>query len=265
MDRKSVLDSLAATGEERILLANAAERMLAAGQRNIPAVTDFLTGREQALLSRAAEMLGISGTFFFGGAEGAERRVMCCLPDYLDAETYFQGEDSPIRYLRIEIHGNETLTHRDYLGSILGQGIRREKIGDLFVSEHSCDLPVFAELARFLSDNLTTVGRVRVTTREISAGELLVPAQKFEEIHATVSALRLDSILSSGFRLSRSRAQELIHGGKVQLNHLEETKSDRMLSQGDLISARGLGKIRLEAVGGRTKKDRISVTIKRFV
>ena len=46
---------------------------------------------------------------------------------------------------------------------------------------------------------------------------------------------------------------------------LPAEKPDRPVPEGAKISVRGLGKIRLTQVGGKTKKDRISVVIHRYV
>ena len=40
-----------------------------------------------------------------------------------------------------------TLTHKDYLGSILGLGIQRNKIGDLIVEGNNCYAAVHLEIA----------------------------------------------------------------------------------------------------------------------
>ena len=42
-------------------------------------------------------------------------------------------------------------------------------------------------------------------------------------------------------------------------------KPDKPVSEGTKISVRGLGKIKLVKVNGKTKKDRISVVIHRYV
>ena len=86
-----------------------------------------------------------------------------------------------------------------------------------------------------------------------------------KEIRDTVASLRLDSVVASGFRIGRSLAAQYIAAGKASLDGLPVEKPDRPVPEGAKISVRGLGKIRLTQVGGKTKKDRISVVIHRYV
>ena len=44
-----------------------------------------------------------------------------------------------------------------------------------------------------------------------------------------------------------------------------ENLIDKLIDLGAKISVRGLGKIKLSAINGKTKKDRISVTIHRYI
>ena len=86
-----------------------------------------------------------------------------------------------------------------------------------------------------------------------------------KEIRDTMASLRLDSVISSGFRIGRSLACQYVNTGKAAINGLPCEKPDKTISEGDKISVRGLGKIKLERLNGQTKKDRISVTIHRYV
>jgi len=92
-----------------------------------------------------------------------------------------------------------------------------------------------------------------------------IPQVKTKMIRDTVSSLRLDSVVSSAFSISRGKAAEAITAGQVQLNWAVCTKAAAEVEQGDTISLRGLGKCVLEEVGNRTKKDRIFISIKRYL
>lgn len=71
--------------------------------------------------------------------------------------------------------------------------------------------------------------------------------------------------MSSGFGLSRGKASACIKSGKASLNALPCTKPDRTVSEGDVISVRGLGKLELAQVLGTTKKGRTGILIRRYV
>jgi RNA-binding protein YlmH len=80
----------------------------------------------------------------------------------------------------------------------------------------------------------------------------------------TVASLRLDCVLASGLRTSRAKAAEMIREGLVMVEHMPEERVDRLLETGALLSVRGFGRIRLTAVGEKTRKDRLPVTLEIF-
>ena len=64
-----------------------------------------------------------------GGYDSAERQIAAFLPDALLFEWQYPWKC--LKVLPAAPKFAETLTHRDYLGSILGLGIERCKIGDI--------------------------------------------------------------------------------------------------------------------------------------
>ena len=147
----------------------------------------------------------------------------------------------------------------------MGMGIVREKVGDILVSSQSADLIVLDTVAEFLLSSWESAGRARLTVTEIPAAHLHIPAVRCEEVRDTVSSLRLDAVCSTGFRMSRGKAADLIAAGHVQVNWRACTKADKLLSAGDTVSARGFGKFQLAEVGGVTKKGRTAIVVKRYV
>lgn len=79
-----------------------------------------------------------------------------------------------------------------------------------------------------------------------------------------MSSLRLDSIASSAFSMSRGRAAELIRAGKAEVNWRLCDKADHLCRQGDVLTLRGFGKCALTEVGSTTKKGRISIRLERY-
>ena len=261
MDKQKQIAFVAETEDDRYLFSKIYDKLTTAEQRNIPGCTFFLSPREQVLTRR---MLPGYDLHFWGGNAGAERAVCCWLPDYLDEE-WLTGDESPIAAVRTAFYEKDHLTHRDFLGSLMGCGIKRETVGDIYVGTGNCDFLVTAEILPYVLDNLVSAGRTKLHVEQIPLGALSVPQQTVREIRDTVSSLRLDSIVGSGFGMARGKASELIASGKVSLNDLPCMKSDKLLSEGDKISARGFGKIILRQVGGRTKKDRISILLERYI
>ena len=265
MDKQSLISSIAQSPEDTLLLAKIYDRLSAGARRNIPSFTTFLTGREQLLADAMIRRAGLPEMQHFGGVSGAERQVIGYVPDYYDPEEYLLSDEGPIVALRAHISAYDHLEHRDFLGGILAQGIRREVLGDIFVGEDACDFLVLREMSGYLLQNLCSIGRAKVHLEEIPLSAIQVPQQKTKVIRDTVASLRLDSVMASGFSMGRSKAQSFISAGKVQVDHLPVTKADFEVKEGSVISARGLGKIKITAVGGLTKKGRQSITIERYL
>ena len=261
MDRSNI-DKIAHSGEDRLLLAKLWDKINAGIRKNIPANTCFLSPRE---LEMARYLFGQpEGLYAFGGYPEAERKMLIFLPDYLE-ESALMEEDSPVVCLRCTFYLEDSLSHRDFLGALMGAGIGRETVGDICVDKGSCDFFVTAEIAPYILQNFTSAGRTRVHIRQIPLTEASIPAPEVKEIKDTLASLRLDSVISSGFRIGRSLACQYIQTGKAAVDGLPCEKPDKPVAEGMKISVRGLGKIQLAAVGRKTKKDRISVVIHRYV
>ena len=256
------IDKIAHTPEDRMLLAKVWDKITAGMRRNIPASTCFLSPRE---LEMTRFLFGEpEGLTAFGGWDGAERKMLCWLPDYLE-DSSLTEDDSPVVCLRAEFYEGDSPCHRDFLGALMGCGIAREAVGDICVGKGSCDFFVTEEIAPYLLQNFTGAGRVRVRLRRISLNQVSVPEPEVKEIRDTLASLRLDSVISAGFRIGRSLASQYICAGKAAIDGLPCEKPDKIVTEGAKISLRGAGKIKLESVNGQTKKGRISVVIHRYV
>ena len=261
MDKRELIARAAQEPEDRLLLARVLDKFEQRERRNIPASTGFLSPREQTLAVSLLNAAGIrEGYRLDGGYEGAERKVLTFLPDW--------AEEDPeaLAFLRAAFRGADSvLTHRDILGSLMGQGIARERVGDILLSDHSADVVVSPSLAEFLLQNWDSAGRVRLDISPIDREALAIPQTRIKEVRDTVSSLRLDAVASSAFSLSRGKAAELIAAGKVSLDHMPCEKPDKPVAEGAVLTVRGLGKARVAECGKLTKKGRIALRIERYV
>ena len=241
--------------------------------------TDFLTPAEAAEADDVCRGLCAGSDVEWsleGGYEDAERRICVLRPkdpwgDGSPADAWNNGVgaaadpsgDGPICVLRISIpKGSPKLTHRDYLGSLLGLGIERHVTGDILVREDGADAVVLSDMAEYMAQNLTSVGRASVSCEVLDISQLVAGQQLTKEIRDTVASLRLDSVCASAFRTARGKAQDAIKAGLVSVNGRQCLKPDTELSEGDRISCRGKGRAVLAEVGGRTRKDRITITLR---
>lgn len=263
MDKGALLDRLGLAGEDRLVLAKVLDKAGQAESRNIPAATDFLSPQQRAWAQDCLRLAGIPETSYVsqGGYEGAERQILLFLPDWMEPE----NAESPIRCLRASFREDEKPAHRDFLGSLMGMGIVREKVGDILVGPDSADLLVLEGVSDFLLQSWTSAGRTKLRVSAIERSNLHIPAVQRKEVRDTVSSLRLDAVAASAFGLSRGRAAELIAAGRVSLDHAACLKPDKQVGQGAVLTARGLGKAKLIEVGGLTKKGRVGIVIERYL
>ena len=259
MGPKEKIERLAQTPEDRVLLARVWERLSAGQRREIPAFSCFLSLREQELVRR---LMGEETLTFFGGYPEAERAVACYLPPYLEENSLYAA--GPVTCICASYFEGDCLTHRDFLGSLMGAGIKRETVGDICVGKGSCDFFLLREMAPYVVQNLPSAGRTRLHLEEIPLEEAQIPTPETETIRGTLASCRLDSVIGAGFRLSRTRAGELVLSGGAAVDGLHCQKPDRQVAPGAVISLRGMGKIRLAEVKGQTRKGRISVEIEKF-
>lgn len=260
MDKQRAIAAAAETEEDRLLLARIYDKLTHGQDRNIFAATGFLSPREQAMTRRLLPHMDLT---FFGGCEGAERCLACYLPEYLTEDCL--TDDGPVAAARAAYYEKDTLTHRDFLGSLMGAGIKRETVGDIYVSAGTCDILVTRQILPYLLEQWDSAGRTKLHLSAIPLAEVRRPAAEKREIRDTVPSLRLDCLVGAAFSMARGPAGQLIAAGKVAVNDLVCLKGDRQLKEGDRIAVRGFGKAELAQVGGATRKGRLSVTLARWV
>lgn len=256
------IDKIAQSPEDAVLLAKVWDKLNAGIRKNIMAHSPFLSPRE---LEMTRYLFGdLEGLCQFGGYREAERQMLIYLPDYLD-ESALMDDDSPIVCLHATFYEGDSPSHRDFMGALLGAGIARETFGDICVGTGCCDFFVTAQIAPYILQNFAGAGRTKLHLEPIRLTDVVIAPPQTKEIRDTLASLRLDSVISAGFRVARTQAAQYISAGKAAINGLPCEKPDRTVAQGDKISVRGLGKIRLSSVGGITKKGRISIIIDRYV
>lgn len=227
--------------------------------------TGFLDTHEQALAIAASRHAAGVRTIMYGGYAEAERRMLVCIPKDLPMSDE-EAVEGLLRVLRVKLPViSRELSHRDYLGSLLGLGIERRLTGDILVRPDGADIFIVPGIEEFLLNELHRIGSVEVKTEAVPVCELMVPEIRAEYIRDSVSSIRLDSIVSSAFRLSRGKASEAIRKGLVSVDHAECIKPDAPVREGSSIVLKGKGKAVLEETGGESRKGRIRIIIKRYI
>ena len=220
----------------------------------------FLSERESVYAEKFLSYMGHDGFRLYGGYEGAQRCILCVYPEYCEPET----GDFPLKIVRFDGRDAGSLTHRDYLGSLMALGISRNQTGDIICDEggaYAVLCPVAADMA---VSSISKIGRVGVKSRFCEGGSI-VREDRFSEISATVASLRLDCVVAAAARVSREKAAALIRSGSVSVNHGGTESVSENVAEGSVLSVSGAGRFIVSGIGGSTKKDRIHITIKKYI
>ena len=245
--------------DDKILIASAEDRLNQCEDCYMTTRTDFLDLHQKTLIHNMIKTTPHTCKVeFFGGYEDSERCVCFFMPDYADIGDI---EDLVVAKVKVPAEGRK-LTHRDYLGSLLGMGIKREKTGDILVRPDGADIIILKDLADFVEMNFVKAGNVPLSVTIAGLDQLEIPEKSFTDKEDTVASLRLDNVVSSAFGVSRSKASEAIKKGIVFINSLECTKPDKEVQEGDKLVLRGKGKAYLLEKGGLSRKGRIYIKLR---
>ena len=239
--------------DDRLFLSKLDDAVYLCEKRGRAAFLPFMSERKQALAKQHLSGLHFEAYRFFGGYEGAERRMLGVFCE--------NGEEPfPISALEITFRKSDRLTHRDVLGALMGLGIERDTVGDILVEDGRCVVFVKSDICGFITSQLFKIGSAGVKTGELEESRL--PAGRgFDEITITVSSMRLDTVVASLAGLSREKTKSLILSDKVALNHMGCSNISRTLCEGDMLTIRGKGKYVIHGVIGETKKHRLIISV----
>ena len=229
--------------------------------RYSPKLTDFLDPRQrfivEAVMGSSDVQMMTSGTF-----KDAERQRVLLYPSYFEP----QKEDFNTTVFELKYPSKfVNLRHPDILGSLMSLGLDRSKFGDIRIDNERVQLAVMNEISPYLQSNFVSAAKVKVQLNEVTDEEQLIEtSEEWTEESHTVSSIRLDTVMSSVYNISRQKASALIHGGKVKVNWTLQEQPSFELHESDMISSRGYGRVRLIMIEGRTKKDKVRLQIGRL-
>ncbi|MEK4629633.1 RNA-binding protein [Solibacillus sp. FSL R7-0682] len=230
--------------------------------RYAPKLTDFLDPRQRFIVESIINQSDDLNVFTEGVFEQPERKRMLIAPSYLQpSEEDFQIAIYTISYPSKFIQ----LRHPDVLGALLSVGIDRSKFGDIRLSEHTIQFAIATEIADYVRANLISIGKAKVHVEEVNGTMPLIQnEEQWNESSYTVSSMRLDVVLGTVANISRQKSQNLINAGKVKVNWTVREAVAFELQEGDIISARGFGRLKVIMTEGRTKKDKIRLQVGRL-
>lgn len=244
--------------DDHLLRARAADAEKLSDKTGTPRFVGFLDERERALctlwLSYAADRL-----CFYGGYDQAERTMLCVFP----AGEQPQGTWAPLTALAFFYRKEKTLSHRDFLGTLMAAGIKRSAVGDILCGEGLTVVFVHTDVLPFLQNEITCIGGEGVRLQADYAGPLPA-AHRFIDVSDTVASPRLDCVVAALCRCSRSEASNFVTGGRVTLNFLLCESVSATVKSGDVLSVRGCGKFRITELETQTRKGRVILKAQKY-
>jgi RNA-binding protein YlmH len=222
----------------------------------------------------------------WGGYPEAERVRAFILPDYteglVDSEALASdpvaalisaGLDDLADTLRTSVcpihvrgSGFRDLTHRDYLGSVLGLGLERDAIGDILIPDaHSAILLTDSRVGDFLTSQMEKVATDTVKVSRLPEGTSLGGTRRLQPLNDTVASERLDCVVAALCNLSREKAQMAVRSGIVELDYEAVEDCSATVDAPAVISVRGYGKFAVHAFDGTTRKGRIRLVAGKYI
>lgn len=222
--------------------------------------SDFLALNEQAAFQEIKKELPPVCYMMWGGNALSERKMICFFGEEPTKEQF------PITVLKIRAaHAKfaENLSHRDYLGAVLNLGIDRCKIGDIMLVDKEAFLFVEQSMGEYVCSSLERVKHTNVICEKVATDVTF--EQRYKEISGTVQSVRLDAVISTAFKSSRSQLISMISSGRVFVNGSLITNNSFRLKEGDIVSVRGMGKFLYEKEQDITKKGKIRILLRKYV
>ncbi len=221
----------------------------------------FLSPAEQDDFLRCPEAAGRC-FFLSGGYEAAERKILAA-----GSEAESGPAELPVSVVAVAPKSekfSEELTHRDYLGAILGLGIERSLVGDILVRDRRAWVFCLPAAADLLASSLNQVRRATVTA-EITSADIPELQPRYAPLRLNIASERLDAVTAAFAGLSRGQADQLFHAEKVFVNGRAVADRSAKLKAGDILSVRGFGKAVYDGIEHETRKNRLWVILRKYV
>ena len=260
MTKREKVLSNAKSSEDRLLMSKIFDIANECEKKHRPAFSQFLNGYEITIAKYVINNLDTSFALY-GGYDEAERMILAVFPDYIESDKIVY----PINIIKITGREIHKLSHRDYLGSILALGIKREKIGDIIVFDDICYVLCMNDISDFIVSQIRKIGNVGVKLELCEINENIIPQKRHKDFDTIVSSLRIDSVISAMCHISRSKSADLIKNGSLAVNWQTVFNVSDNCNENDLFSVKGYGRFKIISLNGVTRSDRIKITIRQYI
>ena len=254
--------------EDKMLLAQVLDKIEFVKTRGKLEYTDFLDMYQTSLVENFLKKIKFENYKLYGGYEDAERKFLIIYPKKYDEIMLEKNYSKILKAVRVTLPDEEKgkYSHRNYLGGIVKLGLKREKVGDILVSDTGADIIVMEDFSEILKKELPSLTRFENSKIEIiELKDLRKKEIKIEDIKIIVPSLRLDNIVSDLARTSRSKAKQIIEQERVFINGQNETKLSKQIKLNDIITIRGKGRFVIKEFEGTTRSGRQVIVIEKYI
>ena len=248
------------TDDDRMLLSHVIDMANAAKEKYVKRFTFFLDDRQQELCRQVLASERLDNYLFWGGFDSADRKVLGLFHSFGEAD----NADFPVKSIRFTYRRADKLSHRDFLGALMSLQIERGCVGDIIVGEGSANVLVTDKVADRIVCDVSKIGRVGVKAF-VGFDDSVIPKIEMSEITGSVSSLRADCLISFSLHISREKAAAMIRQLGISINHMISYKADTVLKESDVFSVKGHGKFVFKSIDGVSKKEKIRITLCKFV
>ncbi|MTB64380.1 RNA-binding protein [Streptococcus sp. zg-86] len=156
-----------------------------------------------------------------------------------------------------------SLTHSQILGTLVNRlGIKRQHIGDILLEEEHTYVLLDRRFVPLLVSEVQKVARTPVEWTEVDRKSISVKHSfDAETEQILVSSLRIDKLVSTVFRIPRSRASQLIEARQVKVDYHIVEQVGKTMEEGQLISVRGFGRVRVAKLIGYSKQGKVKLEV----
>ncbi|SKA76964.1 RNA-binding protein YlmH, contains S4-like domain [Clostridium sp. USBA 49] len=256
MDKKTFLNFI--NYEDKNILSNIYNKLTLAEKANVPVfINEFYPPNLWKNILNLQDKFNVK-IYANGIFEEAERKMLAFFNDIIYSY--------PINVIKIKNKSKfQKLEHRDYLGAIIGLGIKREKFGDLIIKDDICYGTFCKDISYYVISNLNYVGKCPCTVELVNENEYKNIKANTENLYIITTSLRLDSVVGSLCNISRSKAVSIINNGKVLVDYNEIYEKDKSIELNTVITIRGYGKFKIINIIGSTQKGRLKLQISKYV
>ena len=158
----------------------------------------------------------------------------------------------------------EKLSHRDILGSLMGLGIERDKLGDIILKNNEAYLVAHEDIAPYITRELIKVRRTDVRCEIVGS----VPSDvgySTEQRSIQIAGERLDAVIAKLFSLSREAAQALFKRSLVFADGKLIESSSYQPKKDEIISVRGYGRFIYLSYETTSKKGKLNARVLLYI